>query len=89
MISRHAATSALAHARELAAHGATLTDAMTKERAALLRAIDVEVHSLDVHAAALAPAAKSGDSDAAAKLLAIVASKNDLCNARAALAAES
>ncbi len=85
MTSPSAATAALAHARALAANGAGLTDKMAQERAALLRAIDVEIHSLDVHANALAAAARAGDRDAAAKVVRIFETKGDLVNARAAL----
>lgn len=88
MTTRSAATAALAHARELAARGAGLTDAMRRERAALLRAIDAEIHSLDVRANALRPAAQGGDVDAGSKLIALTESKGDLINARAALGAQ-
>lgn len=88
MITKHAAESALSRARSLAADGAGLTSAMRQERAALLRSIEAELSSLEAHAVALRIAARTGDRDAAAKVVAMAESQGDLINARAALSAQ-
>lgn len=88
MIDKATAESALARARRMAARGATLDAALTRERVALIKSIDAELSLMQAHAGALRPAAQAGDTDASAKLTRMTELQGDLRNARAALEAQ-
>lgn len=85
MINKAVADAALSRARDLAAKGAGLTERLRREREQLRRAIEAELVVLQSHEAALQPAAKAGDRDAAVKLVRLVELRGELHNALLAL----